>query len=194
MKKLMTITASILFLVSSVLMAAPTQGNDFHVGPDGSDMELYQGTLTVTQDVSIGDDLTVTGDLSVTTDLTVSGDVTIGGDLTVDDVLNMDDSISILLEGITSAFPSTSSFLVCTATEAVTFVPGNTGPTIATATASAGDYLVITSTATDTITFPVGATHYVVGASSPTLLNTNDALSFIFDGSYWVMISSSVNN
>ena len=203
-KKLFTLAISILFCGSLVSAAVLTVGNTWSVGTTAEGLELNSNALTpgTDDDIDLGSstyefkDLYITGTANIDT---LAADVlTVSGDVTATGILNTGSSVVMLFSSKTTSITPTTTFVIVTSTD----LAGNTtrikttpgSALISTASASVGDWLVITSTAKGTIQFPVGASHYVVAPSSPGHLATNDTMSLIFDGNYWVQVSSSVNN
>jgi hypothetical protein len=96
-----------------------------------------------------------------------------------------------LIASQTSITPSsTSSFMILGSTQNVTIGAGASGnASISTTSINVGHYLILTSTSV-TVTMPAGSGHYLVGVSSPVNLVKDSVLSVIYNGNYWICISS----
>jgi hypothetical protein len=110
------------------------------------------------------------------------GTVTVDPDLIVDDTLNIDET-AYALTGTKTITP-TATYYQLAPTAALTL-------TLSTASAGAGDLLILHSTvATNTIIVDTGAT---VGGGNITL-STNDLALFIYGNSKWIEIASPDNS
>jgi hypothetical protein len=86
----------------------------------------------------------------------------------------------------------TSSFVMLQSTGVNWFLDGYTVP-ISTVGYSAGDFIILTTTNTNTIAFPTSVVNYVLCESSPITIGQYDTLGLMFTGSYWISVSSKNN-
>lgn len=192
MKKLILLAASII-IGGALYLSAHNPYDEPNLFSTGSGTGTYGVTIS---NIGVMESHT-SGGFNLGSALHKIGDINMSGTLTTSGVFNTDDVI-ITLTNTSADYPIAvnGSFIVLSANQAIavsTQIAAGTA-LFSTATANAGDYLTVTSTATNVIVIPVGVTHYVAGSSSPTQINTNDVLSYIFDGNYWVQVSSSVND
>lgn len=195
--------ASICLLGSGLYVcSAPTQGNSFHVGDatNNQDIEIYNGVLRpcTSGGVALGDAsykfstlrlsgaATLDSTLSVGSSLGVTGGITTAG-LIIDTPQTK--FVTHAASATTSIVP-TSSFIKLTSTENVTMWTRGTA-VFSTAAATAGQYMLVTTTCSTSFSFATGANHYILGASSPTVIGQNDTIGAIFNGTYWIITSSS---
>lgn len=146
-----------------------------------NDLAQFDGGLV---DVGGGTYGTADGDndLGVDGDIEANGNGDIGGNLIVDDVFNIDDTVTAI-SGSQTVTPS-ATVLTVAPTVASTI-------TLATGSASAGDFLLILNTvATNTNIADTGATD---GGGSIDL-GQNDLALFIFLNSIWVEVTSPDNS
>lgn len=188
--KILIVTLATFLCIGSIIYAFNAADNVWSVGTAANGIELTVGGALVPgtdNDIDLGTSSLQFKNLYIK-------------NVKIDSFLNLDEVFQTIVSSVTTTVTPTSSFMILTSTGSnqstlnTIWRPAPGEALISVATASVGDYLIITSTSTGVIRFPMGATHFVVGASSPTQLSANDSLSFVFDGNYWVMISSSVNN
>jgi len=125
-------------------------------------------------DLGVAGDLEVDGASDLDGTLNVAGAVTLQDDLIVDDTFNVDDT-AYALTGTQTLTPTASTYVISSAS-AVTI-------TLATSSASAGDFLwLVDNTAQAVVIVDTTAT---AGGSDRTL-GIHDVIGFIFDGTIWV--------
>jgi hypothetical protein len=95
-----------------------------------------------------------------------------------------------ITNAVTTQIIPTSSFVKFTTTGAVTLTCPVVKAPISTTTAVAGQYLILTTTCTNGLTFATGTAHYIIASSSPMVIGTNKALTMIFNGTYWICLST----
>jgi hypothetical protein len=217
MKRLLVavFTASICLLGSGLYVcSAPTQGNSFHVGDatNNDDIEIYSGVLRPCTNggVDLGGSSNQFGALYISGTATIgtltnttagittatigTGSVTtlnVSGVQTNTGIRIQTPQVKALINAVTESITPTSSFVMFNATGTVT-LNATSDIFISTIGAVRGQYLVLTTTGTGSVIFPTGTSHYIIGASSPTEIGQNDTLSLMFNGTYWVCVSSSV--
>ena len=184
MKKfLLAITALVLFAGSAICQTA---NNTWSVGTGATGIELYDGVLrpVTTGGVSLGDSSLRFSNLYLSGSFTATGNVTTSGFL-----VRTPQILSVTGAVAKSPLIFTSSYVQLTSTAAYTL----TGfPKLSTTSVATGTYVMLTSTSTANVIMPVSAADYVIGVSSPAHITTNDHIGLIFNGTYWVIISSTI--
>jgi hypothetical protein len=202
-------TASILILGSGTYMvSAPTQGNDFHAGDtlNNQDIEIYEGVLRPCTDagISLGDsshefnnlriDGTATMD-AVTIDETlgVTGAVTLTSDITVGGVI-ISPVLTINVTSTTANQTVSSNFIIAQGTGTLDLYTSRVeSPLLSTQTTTAGTYVVMMNTSTSKdLYFSTGAASCII-APTEFILGANDVVTMMFNGTYWVVISTVSN-
>ena len=199
MKKLFTVIAASMLLMAGNLYARQ-QKSDVSFGTNATGIELKSGVLNPITNggVSLGSSalqfnaLYLSG-TATCGDISITDDLTIGDKLTVTGLANLGVSYETLISSVTSnQITPNSSFIVLqsTATNEVV-VDLVAGAVISTTTATTGDYIILTSTQSFGFRFPSGTTHCLVNVSSPVVVGQYDTITAVFNGSYWVVVSSS---
>jgi hypothetical protein len=216
-RKQLTILITSILIAGNVY--AGNQGNTFSAGTDDKGIEINEDSSTgaLTPITSGGCDLgsttrkfhnlvidgtqTIGGNTSITGTLGVTGNTTLTGSTTFYGKVAFvrDDGVSAVSGALNSVcFTSATQIIpvssyVSLITTGVIYHAGSALPwktVISTVGAITGQYLVIGTTCTNGIFLPTGTAHYIVGASSPMYIISTQPASFIFDGTYWVNISS----
>ena len=182
--KMAVFTASVILLGSVIyLMSAPTAGNDFHVGPDGTDIELYSTALRPCTNAGLSLGTSALQFNSLYIDGTATMDTVVA-----DEKMRYTSAVKTVNYG-DSVITPTTPFTILTSTVAVSIKTAATA-VISTLTATTGDYLILTSTSVTNISLATGSAHYLIAPTSPTIISQNDVYQFVFNGTYWLFVSS----
>lgn len=120
--------------------------------------------------------------------------VSFGGTVSFDEPITRTPTVTQVTEGVTSQILPVSGFNVLHSSENVTLSVASGVASISTETFTNGDSITITSSGTAIIQYPVGEDHFVVGSSSPAMINEWDSLTYDFYNSFWIERSSSTND
>jgi hypothetical protein len=187
--------------VGSMVYGAPPQDNDFSTGSDTQGIYLKSGVFApiVSAGVSLGSSanrfsaLYLTGNITMTGDMAITGSVTVSGTVTSKTSLGFRQFQAVSVSSGTS-IPVAGTYNILDSTGA-TITMATDKPIFSVTGRTTGDYLVVISTDQSII---ISSATYALSKIKTLALATEitkgQKMEFLFDGTYWVQVSSAVGS